>query len=491
MNFHLFLFGYIVGVAFGLFFVVPIFPYICLAFGVGVFVVWFRFETVRVIALGSVLVAVGYIHSRTVMDRWQSIDEGLVVSGRAEVVREPGIKDRGQEVILRFVDCPNGLCPTRYVMGMFSVYDVFAYSDVLDVKCLLRVPENFRDDFDYRMYLATQGIGFICSPKEWSRTDIVSGNVFVRAIFQVRKSLEGNMDQVVAYPESGLGKGLLFGGSDYLTRETQAMFSRTGMSHIVAVSGANVVIIAESIFLLAIACGLWRKQAVFVAVVGVGIFVIMVGAGASAVRAGLMGGLVLAAGYGGRLSDGIRLWTIALVVMTVWNPLSLRYDLGFQLSFLATLGILLCMPLFERVYLDRRSFLPVALAEILFITIAAELFVLPIILYNFHILSMVSLAANVLVLPAIPLAMFFGFLASVFGFVWMPLSKIFGLITYLILHYMLGAVDLLAGYDHASIESVRFGFWHAIVWYGCLFGGIVWLKRGEHDISLWIYSRRK
>lgn len=491
MNLHLPVFGYVVGVAIGLFFIIPIFPYACLAFGVGVFVVWYRLATVRVIALAGVLAAVGYVHSRTAMDRWHTIDGKTAVVGRAEVVRQPDKGDRGQEVVLQFVECPEGPCSTRYVMGTFPAYDAFAYGDVLDVKCTLRVPENFRDDFDYRMYLAAQDVGLVCFPKEWSRTDVVSGNVLVRAVLRMRKSLEENMDEVVAYPESGLGKGLLFGGSGYLTRETQAMFSRTGMSHIVAVSGANVAIIAESIFLLAIACGFWRKQAAFVAVIGVGLFVIMVGAGASAVRAGLMGGLVLAAGYGGRISDGIRLWAIALAAMLVWNPLSLRYDLGFQLSFLATLGILLYMPLFDRARFGRRSFLPSTLAEILLMTIAAELFVLPIILYNFHMLSTVSLAANMLILPVIPLAMFFGFLASVFGFVWIPLSKIFGLITYLILHYMLGTVGILAGYDHASIESVGFGFWHAIAWYGCLFGGIVWLKRGEHDISLWMRSRRR
>lgn len=467
--------GYVLGIALGLFFSAPLLTGACFIAGMSLIGVWFRSKTAWGIALAFVLIASGYDHARSTVEMWRVEPNEYTVSGRATIVSEPEIKEHSQAASLRFTECSDTDCPKHIVLGDFSIYEELRYGDVLTVECPLKVPKNLSEDFDYRMYLAMKDISFMCYLKEWHRENDGGGNVIVRLVFRVRDALEKNLDEVVGYPESGLGKGLLFGGNSYLTQETKDAFSRTGLTHIVAVSGANVVIIAECFFLFGIFCGLWRKQALWFAVGGIVLFVIMVGAGASAVRAGLMGGLVLAASYSGRVSDGLRLLVPVLAAMLWFNPLFLRYDLGFQLSFLATLGILLCMPLFERLSRDKESFSMTK--EILFMSLSAEIFVLPIIFYNFQTFSTLSLLANLLVLPAIPMAMLFGFLASVAGFVFTPLAKIFGLTAYLVLHYMMNIIQFLGSRVFSVVPVQSFGVWAAFWWYAVLFGAILLLRK--------------
>ena len=432
MLWHLIFGSFALGIALGLFLDAPLLIGVCSLSALSSVVVWFRSKAAWSIACAFVSIALGYAHAHTVREFWSIVPNEYDIAGRAVIVRAPETKEHSRQATLRFAECSEGECPKHLVLADFPVYDELRYGDVFTLRCPLKIPKNISDDFDYRMYLAMQDVAFTCHPKEWHKESDKGGNAAIRLVFNIRAALERSLDRVVVYPESGLGKGLLFGGNGYLTQETKDTFSRSGLSHIVAVSGANVVIIAECFFMFAIFCGLWRRQALWFAVGGILFFVVMVGAGASAVRAGIMGGMVLAASYSGRVSDGLRLLVLVLAVMLWFNPLLLRYDLGFQLSFLATLGILLCMPLFERLSQDKQSF--AMTKEILFMSLSAEVFVLPIIFYNFHTFSTLSLLANLLVLPAIPLAMLFGFLASVSGFVFMPLSKLFGLIAYLVLH---------------------------------------------------------
>jgi competence protein ComEC len=479
MVWHLIFLGYALGIAVGLLVDMPFVAGACFVLGASVLVAWFRIRMAQGVALALVLVGLGYYSAHTVREDWNVPPGEYTVSGRAVVIRPPEVKERSQEVSLQFTECPDSACPKHFVLGYFPVYDTLQYGDIITVQCPLKVPKNVGLDFDYRMYLAMKDIGFTCYPKQWKKEDDHGGNSAVSVVLRVRSALEKKLDAFVSYPESGLGKGLLFGGNGYLTKETQNNFSRTGMSHIVAVSGANVVIVAECFFLLAIACGLWRKQALWVSCAGIVCFVIMVGSGASALRAGLMGGLVLMASYSGRVSDGLRLWSLAVALMLSFNPLLLQYDLGFQLSFMATLGILLCMPLVESLASKKTAYMPSTLQEIFFMTLAAELFVLPIIMFNFQAFPALSLIANILVLPAIPVAMLFGFLASIFGFVFAPLAKLFGLIDYLILHYMMSVIQWLANRQFSSISIQTFGLWFVFIWYGLLFSGIAYLKIKE------------
>jgi competence protein ComEC len=253
------------------------------------------------------------------------------------------------------------------------------------------------------------------------------------------------------------------------------------MTHIVAVSGYNITIIAEYLMWLLIFGGLWRKQAFYVAVVAIGLFVLMIGLPASAVRAGIMGTLLLWAMKNGRLANAQNAIIFAASVMLIFNPLLLRYDVGFQLSFLATLGIVYVYPILEDYLMQKNKFS--GIWEILLLTLAAQAFVLPIILINFERLSLISPLANLLVLPIIPLTMLLGFFATTAYFIFPWLGKILAWLAFLPLKYEVEVIKFLASFKFASLEIKNFSWVGVLIWYLVLLGIIYKHKRSKKNLT--------
>jgi len=213
---------------------------------------------------------------------------------------------------------------------------------------------------------------------------------------------------------------------------------------------------------LGIWLGLWRQQVFSFAVLGIIIFVLMTGAPSSAVRAGIMGSLVIWAMKEGRLANSTNAIILAAAVMLLINPLLLRYDAGFQLSFLATIGIVWLYPLFEKIF--QKGSVNI-FKETILMTMAAQIFVLPILLNSFEKLSLVSPLANLLILPAIPYMMGLGFAAGIAGFIFVPLGKLIGFIPYVMLKIELMAVEWMASWSWASLEVKNFGWVYIAIYY--------------------------
>jgi len=256
-------------------------------------------------------------------------------------------------------------------------------------------------------------------------------------------------------------------------------FSKTGLTHIVAVSGYNVTIVAEYLMLLGIFLGLWRKQAFYFALAGIFLFVVLTGASASVVRAGVMGGLILWAMKNGRLANAQNSIIFSAIVMLLFNPLLLRWDVGFQLSFLATLGIVYFYPVIEKYSIKKQgvSFF----SEILFLTLSAQIFVLPIIMNDFQKLSIISPLANLLVLPIVPVTMLLGFVMIILAFVFPPLATIFSWLTFLPLKYETTIIEWMANLKFASVEILNFSWVFVAGWYIILIGILFFSKRKRNE----------
>jgi competence protein ComEC len=442
-------FGSSIGIASGATVIVAILSLL----SVGVFTTWFRLETAQKIAVFLAFAAWGCSHAQDAMERSREPFADVRFQGSARIVRVPEVKDRSQDVVMRFEDCGEMNCPKTLLLARFPIYERLRYGDRLSFECDAQAPKNDGLHFDYRRYLSVSGIDLICFPKDWRREEVDTGLSLLRGLFRARETMETSFDRAVPYPESGLGKGLLFGGGNYLTKATQNDFARTGMSHIVAVSGSNVAVIARIVFLVAIACGLWRKWALVASGLGIIGFVLLTGAQASAIRAGVSGVLAVFASANDRISDGMRLWLFALAAMLWWNPLSLRYDIGFQLSFAATLGILCGL----RVFRERRTnrgWLFSLFAETILMTLFAEAFIFPIVWYHFRMFSLVSLPANALILPLLPYAMLLSFLAAFFGLfpIFWPLTKLCAISAYVFLHAILSLVHTFAAWSWAIVS---------------------------------------
>jgi competence protein ComEC len=163
--------------------------------------------------------------------------------------------------------------------------------------------------------------------------------------------------------------------------------------------------------------------------------------------------------------------------MLAINPLLLRWDVGFQLSFLATVGIVAFSPLAEKYVL--KKYRALGILEIILLTIAAQIFALPIIAYNFHALSLVSLLANLLILPFIPLTMLLVFLVGIFGFISSTLSLVFSWLAFLFLKYITFSVSLLAGLKWASLEIGGFRWEYLLGWYFALGALLMYIEKRQ------------
>jgi competence protein ComEC len=181
----------------------------------------------------------------------------------------------------------------------------------------------------------------------------------------------------------------------------------------------------------------------------------------------------------GRLANASNAILCSATVMLWWNPLLLRYDVGFQLSFLATIGIVYFYPLLDKYFGKHLEKYPSAasfIAEILFMSLSAQIFVLPIILFNFQTLSLISPVTNILVLPILPITMLVGFLAIAISFIFQPLAVLFSWLAYLPLRYEIFVINYFAKLKFSAL-TVGLSWPWMLIWYIILVSGVYYFRK--------------
>ena len=436
--------------------------FIYLFFVTAIIILAVSHESRRATLVGSAFLffTLGIFLTSTRLTTIKNINQaGQEFSGLVEVADDPAIQGQAQKMTVASMKniSEKFLLTTGY-------YPDYRYGDELWVKCQLEIPQNF-SGFDYQMFLAKDGVYYICNRPKIESLGKNSGNKFFASVIAVKNNFNATIMRLMPSPQSGLLSGLLIGGSGLMSKTYQNYFSLTGTTHIVAVSGYNVTIVAEYLMILGIFIGLWRGQAFWFAAIGIALFVILTGLPASAVRAGVMGILLIWAMKNGRLANAQNAILFAAVVMLLLNPLLLRWDVGFQLSFLATLGIVYVYPIFNEFVVKKIGRNLSVITETLFLTLSAQAFVLPILMTNFSKLSLVSPLANVLVLPIIPFTMLLGFLAILFSFAIPPVGQILAWLAYLPLKYEMAVIQFLASLKYAAVDINSFSWWGIAIWY--------------------------
>ncbi|MEK7124938.1 MAG: ComEC/Rec2 family competence protein [Patescibacteria group bacterium] len=311
--------------------------------------------------------------------------------------------------------------------------------------------------FDYAAYLRKDGISYIVSSPKAQRIEKLYHLTWrdrvqlalLRPLITTRNAFITSLQQAVPDPAAPYLTGMLLGIRSQLSDAMREAFNRTSTSHILAISGYNISIVAQlvmSVFLLA----LYRRRAFWVTIMIIGLFTLMTGASASVLRAAIMGVLVLAALSYGRLYDGTTAVVSAGAVMLVVNPLLLRSDIGFQLSFVATLGIMLVYEPIET-WLRKKS-IGESLRPVLATTLAAQIAVMPLLAYHFQTVSLLALPVNVLILPFVPPAMLLGFVAGALGLVWSLGAKVVGTVAWAVSAYQLLVVQLFADIPWSAVR---------------------------------------
>jgi competence protein ComEC len=418
--------------------------------------------------------------------------EEKIFEGLAYLYQEPEIKTDYQKLVFCPVETQgkNILkpdCSEKFLIfgGLEKNYYL---GEVLEINCRLKNPENKYSKFNYVNFLAKDRIYQICQYPEIDNflTDEKKYEIELTSFYEIRNSIfhlilrikkefENKINGSFNFPESAYLAGLLLGGEDRLPEDVQENFRRTGTTHTIAVSGFNITVLASFFMFIGVLIGFYRQKAFWLAVFGIVFFVLMIGSPSSAVRAAIMGILILWASKNGRLADSVQAIFLAGALMITFSPLILIYDVGFQLSFLASLGIVLVyVPLSEKFNI-KNDFLE--LKSIILVTISAQLGVMGILLYVFETFSPISLLANLIVLPLIPLIMLFGFTTVALAFVSPFVASFFALPTELALKLEILIIDKLAQISWASLEIGDIGLIGLVVYYFLFFLFVLLIRK--------------
>lgn len=328
--------------------------------------------------------------------------------------------------------------------------------DRLRVTTRVELAEDF-DGFAYREYLARQGIGGIARARS---AEVLPGGGGPGAAFAaVRALLLGGLNDLVPEPEAALGGGILLGVRASIAPEITDAFATAGLTHVVAISGWNIAIVAALVMALVRPLerrpgGRWTTA--MIAALAIGSYVVLTGASPSVVRAALMAGAMLVGRLAGSRAHATSALGLAALVMLLVTP-SVLWDVGFQLSLLATAGLIW----FGRSVEASLHSWPAWVREPVALTVAAQLTTLPVTLANFERLSLVAPISNVLVVPLVPLAMLTSAVASVGGVMLalipvQPVGEACGWLlggtAWLVLRTMIAVGQLTAGLPLAAVD---------------------------------------
>jgi competence protein ComEC len=314
--------------------------------------------------------------------------------------------------------------------------------DTPDGRLLVEAPEPVPE---LPVGRAVEAMGTVRDPSPWEESWLARlgiRDVLVAPELELRAGRRGGvvslLDEARSRAEAALGqgtdparaallRGFVLGQDDLIDEETVDEFRRSGLSHLLAVSGQNVVLLALLAWPLLAILGLRLRSRLVVTLALIAVYVPIAGAGPSIQRAGVMGAAGVAAALASRPRSRTYVLLLATAVTLILNPRATG-DPGWQLSFAAVVGIMLwATPLRNRLLpADRgggptRQTLRGALADGVAVTTAATLATAPLIAHQFGVVSVASLPANLLALPAVAPVMWLGMLAGLAGQLpWLP-----------------------------------------------------------------------
>ena len=404
-----------------------------------------------------------FVQKESVGNLNQLNDKGrLILIGT--VVEEPDKRAKTQKLVFeteRAIIAEKNINVSGRALITTGLYPEFEYGDEIQITGKLETPLKFQN-FDYKNYLAKSDIYSVSYYPEIKVLASNKGNWLKKSLFWLKGKFESVLEKSLPEPQAGFLDGLLLGQDKQLPVWLSDAFKKTGTAHITALSGYNITMVASffmTLFGLIMLKKAWRF---WLAALGIVFFTILTGASASAVRAAIMGGLVLTASQAGWLYNVRNALVFAGGLMVFLNPKIIHFDIGFQLSFGATAGLIWLAPLFQKAFKKIPRLL--GLKEILTATLSAQLAVLPLLLVHFGQLSIISPLANLAVLMFIPLTMLLGFICGGLGLVWVAAGRVFGWIVWLFLTLEIKIVKFFAGLPLAA-TAWRWDWLMVLVYY--------------------------
>jgi len=360
----------------------------------------------------------------------------------AQVVEPPEDTKKATKIIIKDLD------KNSRVMLVVMPFSGVKYGDYLHVEGKVTVPDNEQLKNNLLAKRITHQMLFPKVERLKTGESLTFGMQAKDILYSTRNSFERSINLVFPEPESSFLAGLLLGIKRNLPDWLMEDLQKSGTTHIIALSGFNIAVIIE--FLRILFRKKSAKMSFYIPLAAIFGFVLMTGSQSSVVRAGIMGAMMMLAHRIGRQSSATMAIVLTAGAMILLNPFILRFDIGFQLSFLAFIGIIYLGPILRDILPGKREFIK----EVFAMTLGAQVMVYPIIVYYFGNFSLISLIANLVVLPFIPFVMLLGFISATLGMIWPYLSYVLSWTTLFALKGIIYIIHFFASLPHASLEGL-------------------------------------
>ncbi len=319
------------------------------------------------------------------------------------------------------------------VLVKTDIFRQIYYGDTFLISGELEAPSD-EEGFSYKNYLARYGVFSLIKNPKLQLLQPAQPSFFLY-LYKLKALLQLRINQLYPEPEAAFVSGLLLGSRKGMSEDISDAFKAVGLTHIVAISGYNISLIILLIFSSFSFVRL--KLRVILSIFLITIFILLVGLSAAVVRAAIMGFLTLWALYGGMKSQVYFALLWSMVFMVLFNPYILFYDVGFQLSFASTFGLISFSAVLKK-YFPKMN-------ESLALTLSAQILTIPFIAFSFGRISIISPLANLIVAPFIPIAMLLSGLSLICG-------KIVALPAIFFLGFVLETAQVLAKIPLATLE---------------------------------------
>jgi competence protein ComEC len=407
---------------------------------------------------------------------------GLSVSIEGVVSANPVIQD--ERIVLRVhaetaFDGANTYRVNGDVLVNVDSLSVVYYGDRVQVGGDLRYPSR-SDTFSYAEFLARRGVFSIMPSASLVVLNESEANPFYRVLYQIKAHAQSTITHYLPEPSASLLTGILLGNQEGMSPQLESDFSKVGASHIIAISGFNMAVIAGLFQVVLTRLNFSERWVAVIAITFLVLYTLFVGAGATVVRAALMSSMLLIAPLLKRNTYIPATLASVVLFLTIIDPNTL-WDVSFQLSFLAVLGLVLFVNPLQKAFdafLLKHFITKTArqfsgfFSDSLIVTIAAQITTIPLMLLYFQNLSLVSLIVNVLIIPVQAVLMVLGGVALLLGMLSFPLVQGLFWLDMLLLDWTIGIVRLFANLPFAS---VTLGIEPRVVglFYGVLIGGAI------------------
>lgn len=354
------------------------------------------------------------------------------------------------------------------VLAVVPLHSAVGYGDRVEAVGVIHEPTVFETSsgrvFDYPQFLAKDGVGYELSFAkikvlvEGERKNPMSYAIQLKQWFLV------GLGRSLSEPAAGLAGGITVGDKRGLGDELSDTFRAVGLTHIIVLSGYNIMVVINALLN-------WGARLPTVARIILGatvavFFAAITGFASASSRAAAMAVIAIAGKASGRIYIAGRILLVVAFVMVLWNPYVLAFDPGFQLSILATAGLIWFTPAIA----SRLSWITerFGLREVFSATIGTQASVLPLLLYQSGEIPLYSLFANIFALVVIPYAMLASVFAALGGLILGPLAPVVGLPAYALLEYIIGIATFFAWLPYATVLIPAFSGWLLLGIYGAV-----------------------